>query len=187
MSRRAAFVVVLLALSALVALAHAQLPARFVAPHRVRAARAVLAPALRARLASDAAAAAPTTGDALVAFALAHTAAQLHFGLAHRTSLHFDIAEREGNCVEYAELFAAILGRTRGALDVRAWVVRSDALVLGRAIPDPAWRDHDWALVRVREGGVTSLRYLDPTLFDAGLSPDVSASIDGTVTPPRHH
>jgi len=34
--------------------------------------------------------------------------------LLHRTSTAFDVAEREGNCIEYAELFATIVNRENG-------------------------------------------------------------------------
>ena len=164
--------------------ASAQPPARFVAPHRVRAGRAALSSELRARLDAARRAEPPASADALVEFALAQTAIQLHFGLDHVTSLRFDEAEREGHCVEYAELFVAILQHARGALDVQAWVVRSDARILGRTIPDPAFREHDWVLVRAREGGTTRLLYLDPTFSDMGLAADLSRAVDGDVQVP---
>jgi len=81
-----------------------------------------LSPALAARV--DALAK-PRDVDGLVKSALDATGAQLHFGLQHRTSTSFDVGEREGNCIEYAELFAAIFNREKGGLDARVYVVHS--------------------------------------------------------------
>src|SRR4051812_17397380 len=77
-----------------------------VPPHSVRASEARLDAPARARLRAAVAGAAITTvGDALV-FALGVSGSALHLGLGHPTSLSFSTAEREGNCVEYAQLFA---------------------------------------------------------------------------------
>ncbi len=78
----------------------------FRAPHVVRAPMARLDPSFGKNLDARARAATPATTDDLVAFALRATSSALQFGLSHRTRLTFDSVEREGNCVEYAELFA---------------------------------------------------------------------------------
>jgi hypothetical protein len=150
----------------------------FGAPHLARAPRAVLSPALAAKL--DAI---PKSHDVdgVVKVALDATAAQLHFGLQHRTSTSFDAAEREGNCIEYAELFASIFNREKGSLDARAYAVHSaEARVLGQRLADPALRDHDWALVVAGERRL----FVDPTLFDEGFGWDISRAVTGSVTLP---
>ena len=101
--------------------------------------------------------------------------------MQHRTSATFDVAEREGNCIEYAELFAAIFNRERGSIDARAWVVHSaEARVLGQRLDDPKYRDHDWALVVAGERRL----FVDPTLFDEGFGWDISRAVIGPVTTP---
>jgi hypothetical protein len=167
--------------STLVALApdaSAQL-ATFEPPHTARAPTATLDAPLSRELDRQAAEANATTPAALVTFALGITAHALHFGLGHRTSLSFHPGEREANCVEYAELFATIVNREHGALDLRAWVVRSDARLFGQKLADPAWKDHDWVLVVVHDGDVTSRLYVDPTLQDMGLGWDISGAVHG--------
>jgi hypothetical protein len=156
----------------------------FQAPHAVRAPTAALDPALAASLDAEARAAKVAEADGLVAFALRATARELRFGLSHQTRLSFDGVEREGNCVEYAELFAAIVNREHRSDDVRAWVVRSDARVLGRRVDDPAWKDHDWALVVVRTPAGPRRLYVDPTLYDMGLGWDISSAVTGDVRVP---
>lgn len=154
----------------------------FGAPHVARAPRAVLSPALAARLDSIAK---PHDVDATVKLALDATATQLHFGLQHRTSTAFDVAEREGNCIEYAELFAAIFNRERGSLEARAYAVHSaEARVLGQRLADPKYRDHDWALVVVRGSAGERRLFVDPTLYDEGLGWDISRAVIGPVTMP---
>ena len=148
----------------------------FGAPHVARAPHATLSPALVARL--DAIAK-PRDVDGAVKLALDATAAQLHFGLQHRTSTTFDVAEREGNCIEYAELFAAIFNREKGSLDARAYAVHSaEARVLGQQLADPKYRDHDWALVVAGERRI----FVDPTLYDEGFGWDISRAVIGPVT-----
>lgn len=129
-------------------------------------------------------AAAPTSPDDLVALALRATSSALHFGLSHRTRLTFDGVEREGNCVEYAELFASIVNREQGRGNVRAWVVRSDAAILGETSKNPAWKDHDWVLVVARTSEGTRRLYVDPTLYDMGLGWDISRAVLGDVRTP---
>jgi len=120
-----------------------------------------------------------------VKLALDATAAQLHFGLQHRTSASFDVAEREGNCIEYAELFAAIFNREKGALDARAYAVHSaEARVFGQQLRDPKYRDHDWALVVVHGSAGARRLFVDPTLYDEGLGWDISRAVVGPVTAP---
>jgi hypothetical protein len=112
------------------------------------------------------------------------TSNALQFGLSHRTRLRFDSVEREGNCVEYAELFASIVNREHGSEDVRAWVVRSDAEILGETANSPAWKDHDWVLVVARTCAGTRRLYVDPTLYDMGLGWDISRAVLGAVQSP---
>lgn len=150
----------------------------FGAPHVARAPHATLSTALAARV--DAIAK-PQNADALVKLALDATAAQLHFGLQHGTSTTFDVAEREGNCIEYAELFATIFNRERGSLDARAYVVHSaEARVLGQRLGDPKYRDHDWALVVAGDRRL----FVDPTLYDEGFGWDISRAVKGPVATP---
>jgi hypothetical protein len=159
----------------------AQLAVTMLAPHTARAPTASLSPDLIAAVDSEAAKAGAKTPEDLVVFALAVTSAKLHFGLKHQTHLAFDGVEREGNCVEYAELFATVFNRERRGIDARAWVVRSDATLFGQRVRDPAWRDHDWVLVVARSpNGSTRRLFLDPTLYDFGLGWDISASVRGT-------
>ena len=150
----------------------------FGAPHVARVPHASLSTALAARL--DAIPK-PQNADALVKLALDATAAQLHFGLQHRTSTSFDVAEREGNCVEYAELFATIFNREKGSTGARAYAVHSaEARVLGQRLSDPAYRDHDWALVVAGDRRL----FVDPTLYDEGFGWDISRAVTGPVTTP---
>ena len=164
--------------------ANAQILVSFDAPHAVRAPSAAMDLARTRQVDVQADAAAIATPDDLVAFALRVTAGALHFGLAHRTRLSFDSTDREGNCVEYAELFASIFNREHGTVDARAWVVRSDAKILGKTARDPAWKDHDWVLVVVRAPGEAKRLYVDPTLYDMGLGWDVSRAVTGDVRVP---
>src|SRR5512138_1936282 len=97
----------------------------FRGPHVARAPQTTLSAALAARLDARAASEKLQGADAVLRFALDATAAQLRFGLQHRTSSSFDVTEREGNCIEYAELFATIFNREKGATNVRAYAVRS--------------------------------------------------------------
>jgi hypothetical protein len=184
--------IVLVALSALVGTmlsrnAIAQTLFSFFAPHVVRTPTAVLDPALGKQLDAEARATRLEAASDVVDLALKATARQLHFGLSHRTRLSFDANEREGNCVEYAELFASIVNREHGSVPAHAWVVRSDAKILGQTVPNPAWKDHDWVLVvtQVTRGpeGVER-RYVDPTLYDMGLGWDIARAVQGEVRTP---
>jgi hypothetical protein len=160
----------------------AQVGLALLPPHEARVPAAILSRDLALSVDSGARSAGANSVDDLVAFALATTSAKLHFGLKHRTRLVFDGAEREGNCVEYAELFASVFNRERGGIDARAWVVRSDATLFGQHVGDPAWKDHDWVLVvaRTPDGGRRWL-FVDPALYDFGLGWDISGAVRGAA------
>jgi hypothetical protein len=162
----------------------AQTLVTFGAPHAARAPTATLDAAYARDIDAQATAAKLVTTDDLVAFALRTTSRALRFGLRHQTRLWFDGAEREGNCVELAELFATILRRERGTIDARAWVVRSGATVLGETMSDPAWKDHDWVLVVARTSEGPRRLYVDPTLYAVGMGWDISRAVRGEVRLP---
>jgi hypothetical protein len=124
------------------------------------------------------------SGDDLVRFSLGVTGAHLHFGLEHKTSLRFGVQEREGNCIEYAHLFATVFNRAaeRKKVAARAYVVHSEARVLGRRLPGRGLGDHDWVIVVPTAGG--QRRFVDPTFYDFGLDWDVSRSVSGDVRVP---
>ncbi len=131
--------------------------------------------------------AAPRSADEAVQLALQATARRLHFGLSHRTSLSFDDADREGNCIEYAHLFAMVFARAvaRGHIDARAFVVHSDdARIFGERVTAPGYGDHDWNLVVVHTAGGDRKIFVDPTLYDAGLPWDIEGSVAGEVKTP---
>lgn len=127
-------------------------------------------------------AAPPIDVPAAVSFALARTASHLHFGQKHTQSLRFDGREREGHWVEYAHLFAALFEKASraGKLDAHAFVVRSEIKVLGVTLPLQAWQTHDWVLV-VEKVGEDDVRYhyIDPTLQDVYLDPNVERIVEG--------
>lgn len=152
-------------------------------PHHARRSRAVLDHRLRAVIDAALAGGAPRTTDAAIAFTLAVAGRSLHFGLGHRTRLAFTTAEREGNCIEYAHLFAAVFERAarRGGVDAAAWVIHSDdARVLGGRLPVRGLHDHDWVLIQDRSTGARW--FVDPTLADAGLGWDIRGNVRGEVT-----
>jgi hypothetical protein len=156
-------------------------------PHHVRTPAATMAPRLERRIEAELAAANPSSADDALHFALDATARRLHFGLAHRTSLQFDEPEREGNCIEYAHLFAALFARAsaRAHVDARALVVHSDdARVLGEKLGAGGLGDHDWSLVVVRTPAGERRLFVDPTLYDAGLGWDIAGSVTGAVPVP---
>jgi hypothetical protein len=174
-------ILTIVAVTSLVRVAPAQMLITLRAPHAVRDPKAIVDDGLLERIDARAAAAKIETPEQLVAFALHETGSMLHFGLAHPTRLRFDATDREGNCVEYAELLATVLNRERAQLHARAWVVRSDARLLGHAIVDPAWKDHDWVLLVVHSTDGTRRLYVDPTLDDMGLGWDLSRAVRGDV------
>jgi hypothetical protein len=121
-------------------------------------------------------------------FSLGASDKLLHFGLEHPTSLSFAAAEREGNCVEYAHLFARVFDKAaaHAKLDARAYVVHSGkAEVLGRKVPFRGFEDHDWVLIQQGSGEDAQRWFVDPTLHDAGLGWDVSSNVRGAVKVPQ--
>lgn len=178
-SRRLAaslFVVVLLATGAALA---AWEGLGLVPAHDVRRAVAQPDATLSTRADQETASAAATV-PALLDATLRVTDGALHFGLNHRTTLRFTSVEREGNCVEYAQLFATLFNRAARAKGVaaRAWPVRSQARFFGARVAMRGWTDHDWVLIEDAGG---RRWYVDPTLHDAGLGWDVSSNVQGVV------
>jgi hypothetical protein len=165
---------------------HAQLPVTFHAPHTVRASTATLAPELARTVDAAIREAAPDSIDAALHLALDATGQQFHFGLGHPTTLAFGAKEREGNCIEYAHLFALIFARatTQRGIAARAYVVHSaDARVLGEKLGARGLGDHDWVLV-VGTAGPPRRLFVDPTFFDFGLGWDIAAAVAGDVRAP---
>jgi hypothetical protein len=162
-----------------------ELPVTFQSPHVTRAAAATLAEDYARQVDAQIRAAKLDSVAELVTFSLSVTSSDLHFGLEHRTTLAFGKTEREGNCVEYANLFATVFNRAaeRKQVAARAYVVRSDARVLGMKLPGPKLRDHDWVLVAPTRGHAQRL-FVDPTLHDLGLDWDISRSVSGEVRAP---
>jgi len=155
---------------------------RFNGPHRLSAPAAVLDPAVVQSLGHVPR---PSSAEEVIAAALDETSRRLHFGLSHRTTLHFGSAEREGNCIEYAHLFASLVRRFGhdAGLDVTATVVRSfDPRLAGQTIPGRSFADHDWALVETREG--QQRWFVDPSLHDLGLGWDIGQLVRGPVGTP---
>jgi hypothetical protein len=155
-------------------------------PHHVQRPAAAIDPAVTAAIDAQIDAAHLANADQVLRFALDATASRLHFGLAHRTSLAFG-PEREGNCIEYAHLFAAVFerARTRSRVDARAFVVHSDdARVMGERLAAPGLNDHDWSLVVVHGPAGDRKLFVDPTLYDAGLGWDIAGSVTGEVRAP---
>ncbi|MCL2448758.1 MAG: hypothetical protein FWD17_07425 [Polyangiaceae bacterium] len=113
--------------------------------------------------------------------ALDLTSKALFFGLGHRTHLDFGGRAREGNCIEYAHLFAHIFNALRNDLGARAYVVHSaDARALGLSLPWPALREHDFAMVTSDMPRATQI-FVDPALYDAGLGWNISRAVTGKV------
>jgi hypothetical protein len=111
--------------------------------------------------------------------ALRITASLLHFGFRHRTQLRFD-RPRQGNCLEYAELFGVVFNQlAEGAkLTAHAEVVHSEPTsFMGFAPSHPAFRSHDWVVIS--DGDYK--RYVDPTLHDAWLGADISRNVEGSL------
>jgi len=168
-----------------VLLAELLLPVTFHAPHGPRASGASLDEPLSRSVDGRIKDATIGTIDQLLRFALQATARDLHFGLAHATSLRFGIAEREANCIEYAHLFVALFNRAAAKKHIaaRAWVVRSEARVLGQKVPASGLGDHDWAIV-VPTDPKEPCRFVDPTFYDFGLAWDIASSVSGSVQTP---
>jgi hypothetical protein len=156
-------------------------------PHTAKRSAAVLEKPLERAVDASLAKAQLDSVQAAMDFSLSASDKLLHFGLEHPQSLSFTAAEREGNCIEYAHLFARIFDKAAAVakLDARAWVVHSaKAEVLGRKLPFRGWGDHDWVLIREGSGDDAKLWYVDPTMHDAGLGWDISANVRGTVKLP---
>jgi hypothetical protein len=136
---------------------------------------AALSPALAAEAAREVDGAA--TADEAIRGALRVTGWHLHFGLGHRGSGRFDVAEREAHCVEYAHLAGVLVARWSRAHGgtLRVTVVRSQARLFGLRVPLRGWSDHDWVLV---EEGARRW-YVDPTLDDLGLGWDLAGQVAG--------
>jgi hypothetical protein len=146
--------------------------------HTLRRTEAKLEPALATAVAEAIDRTPPRTLDDARALALDLTGRSLRFGLAHHTSLRFDLPPRRAHCVEYAHLYAALFERVAKGIGGRAWVVHSaDARVLGARLPIAGLRDHDWVLVEV--GG--SRRLIDPSFDDLGLGWDAEGRVIGRV------
>jgi hypothetical protein len=157
----------------------------FSAPHRVRRSEAHLDPALKRQLEADLRTAPVGDVESAIKFTVDATGRALHFSLGHKTSMYFGTAERAGNCIEYALLFAALFDITAHALKLpaSAYAVHSTrARVLGAKMPFRGWKDHDWVLV---EDGTGRRWFVDPTLADAGLGWDIEKNVDGEVPEPR--
>ena len=155
------------------------------APHAVKRSAAVLdKPLERAVDVALAKTEIKTVEDAMD-FALSASDKLLRFGLEHPTRMSFTAAEREGNCIEYANLFALVFDKAaaKGGLEARAYAVHSaKARLFGRAIPMRGWDDHDWALIQDGSGDEARRWYVDPTLHDAWLGWDIAANVRGPVS-----
>lgn len=161
------------------------LPVTFHAPHTSRASAASLDEPLARSIDARVRDAHLTTTEDVLQFGLAATARELHFGLAHRTTLRFGTTDREANCIEYAHLFVAIFNRAAAKKHVaaRAWVVHSEARVLGQKLPMHGLDDHDWVLI-VPVDGKEKRRFVDPTFYDLGLDWDATSRVVGAVKTP---
>jgi len=154
-------------------------------PHVARRSTAVLDEPLKRAVDTAVAATELTSVESAMDFALSATDKLLHFGLEHPTSASFTVVEREGNCIEYANLFARVFDKAAGkaGLTARAYPVHSGkAQVFGRALPFRGWEDHDWVLIQDGAGEDAHRWYVDPTLHDAGLGWDISANVRGPVS-----
>ncbi len=157
-------------------------------PHTAKRSGAVLERPLERAVDATLASAAPDSVESAMDVSLSVSDKILHFGLGHTQSLSFAAASREGNCVEYAHLFARVFDRAaaRAKLDARAFVVHSGkAEVLGHKVPFRGFEDHDWVLIQEGSGDDARRWYVDPTMHDAGLGWDISASVRGTVKLPQ--
>lgn len=157
------------------------------APHTAKRSMAVLDKPLERAVETSLARTTIDSVEAAMDFSLAASDKILHFGLGHPQSLTFAAAEREGNCIEYAHLFARVFEKAaaKGKLDARVFVVHSaKAELFGRKVPFPGWEDHDWVLIQQGTGETARRWYVDPTLHDAGLGWDISANVRGAVKVP---
>jgi hypothetical protein len=158
------------------------------APHLVERPRAMLDAPLRRAVDANLDKSPPTSVDEARDFALSVTDRMLHFGLEHPTSLAFTTEPREGNCIEYAQLFVRVFDRAaqKGKLKARAYVLHSErARLFGQKVPFHGFEDHDWALIDDHEGPGDARRfYVDPTMHDAGLGWDIASAVVGEIKLP---
>src|ERR1700744_4948911 len=75
-------------------------------PHSVKRSTAALDKQLDRAVDASLDQAAVESVESAMDFSLAASDKLLHFGLDHPTSMAFAAADREGNCIEYANLFA---------------------------------------------------------------------------------
>jgi hypothetical protein len=161
----------------------------FHAPHRVSRSRAVLSAELSRALSTAQADAAPRSVASLIEFTLHQTGPRLHFGLGHPSSLKFDEGEREGNCIEYSNLFAKVFEQAARAAEIKAqaFVVHSErALLFGERIPRRGWASHDWVLVVEHDAAGRELgrHFIDPAFDDSGFGWNIEPDVFGRVEPP---
>lgn len=176
-------VVLLFATAATAAIPH--FAVEFLAPHVVKRGAAVLDKPLDRAVDTALGKTEIKTVQEAMDFALSASDKLLHFGLEHPTSMSFSATEREGNCIEYANLFARVFDKAaqKGGLTARAYSVHSAKVrVFGRALPMRGWGDHDWVLIQDGTGDDAQRWYVDPTLHDAGLGWDISANVRGPVS-----
>lgn len=155
---------------------------RLSAPHKVAAPHAVLGRTAAEQLAKAGSQFGDRSVDAAMTEAMRFTGTRLRFGLGHKTSLAFD-EHREGNCVEYANLFGHSFNTIAKlwGLSSQAFVVRSlDVTVWGVRLPFPGWRDHDWVAIRTGD----SVQFVDPTFGDSFLGADLTGNVHGQVPVP---
>ena len=154
-------------------------------PHVARRSTAVLDEPLKRAVDTALAATELASVESAMDFSLSATDKLLHFGLEHPTSTAFSAAEREGNCIEYANLFVRVFDKAaaKAGLGARAYAVHSDkARLFGRAMPLRGWGDHDWVLIQDGVGEDAKRWYVDPTMHDFGLGWDISANVRGPVS-----
>lgn len=161
------------------------------APHTARRSSATLDESLRRAIDAGIVKSEPDTVDKALDFSLAVTDKILHFGLSHPTSLGFAAVEREGNCIEYAQLLAKVFDKVAADrhLPARAFAVHSDkARLFGQKVPMKGWDDHDWVLIEDRSGDDKApprRLFVDPTLHDAGFGWDIASAVKGEIKLPR--
>ncbi|MDI1475121.1 hypothetical protein [Polyangium sp. y55x31] len=153
-------------------------------PHTTRASSATLDKPLEAAIEFKLREARLATVEEALELSLRLTGARLHFGLGHPTRLSFGAEEREGNCIEYAHLFARIfdMAAARSKLSARAYVVHSaQAEVFEKVVPLPGLRDHDWVVIEDDTPGEKKQWFVDPAFEDAWLGWDLTHNVKGDV------
>lgn len=176
-------VVLLFATAASAALPHFAF--ELLGPHVARRSTAVIDEPLKRVLDTALGTAEIASVETAMDFSLTVTDKLLHFGLEHPTSMAFTAAEREGNCIEYANFFARVFDKAaaKAGLKARAYAVHSArAQVFGRILPLRGFGDHDWVLIQDGTGEDAQRWFVDPTMHDAGLGWDISANVRGPVS-----